>query len=1087
MQVEVEYFRLSRQQERLWLLQRDTSAYRSQCALLIEGDLKEEDLREALRTVIDRHEILRTAFHGRPGLELPFQIMVESGTPFWQYSDLSNSRPPEQEAKIDEIFHQEGQLSFDYEQASLLRLHLLTLSSSRHVLIMSLPSLCADKQTVSNLIKEISLCYSPLSQAGEVTVEPQQYADFSEWENELLESEDAEIGKEFWRTQDFSAGSTMSLPFEVRPVTASRFEPECISAVIGPDVAVLLEPVASKYQTSVANLLLACWQTLMWRLTGQPEITIGNLCDGRKHEELDGALGLFAKWLPIRCCFEAGIQFSDVLRQITQATQDAEEWQEYFTWEQNGPVPQKGPESPFFSVAFEYEEDQRNHRAGGLTFSPYKQHVCFDRFKVKLCCTAQDGALLTEFYYDSGSITAGAVSSLIGQFTRLLESVLSNPQEIIDELEILNADERRKLLVQFNQTKKEYSLSSGVHELFEAQATGIPDQPAVVFEGKQLSYGELNARANQLAHYLIRLGVGPDVLVALCVERSLEMVVGMLGILKAGGAYVPLDMAQPKERLGYMLEEARVQVVITRQGLASELAGTGARVVCLDTEQPEIAREKTDNIDRLTTGANLAYVIFTSGSTGKPKGVGVEHRQLVNYVEAIKSRLGFTTGESYAIVSTFAADLGHTMTFPSLCFGGYLHIISQDMARDSAALASYFESQPIDNLKIVPSHLDALLSASDSHYALPRKRLILGGEAMSQALLERVRNSAPDCEIYNHYGPTETTVGVISHHLIVDTAKEFTAAAPLGRPIPNTEAYVLDSRQRLTPVGVVGELYIGGAGVSRGYLNQPKLTAEKFVPNPFGTEPGARLYKTGDLACYRPDGLLDFRGRADNQVKFNGFRVELDEITGALVQHPQVRKSVVVVRPDKNGSDVIVAYYVSRLKLDPSALREHLGKSIIEETLPNVYVHMKKLPLNLNGKINYAALPTLEEIKDRFTENHVAPRTPAEKRLADIYCEVLAVERVGVNDNFFELGGHSLLAIRVMSRIREAFGINLPFQLFFQQPTVAGLAVVVTQLQLDQEDNSELASMLEEFKHLSENESRETTSNRVGPGGCESA
>ncbi len=1074
MQVQLEYFRLSRQQERLWLLQRDSSAFRSQCALLIEGDLKEEVLREALRRVIERHEILRTAFHRRPGLELPLQIMVESGPPSWRHSDLSNFGRPEQEARIDEIFHHEGRLGFDFEQGKLLRLHLLTLSRQRHVLMMTLPSLCADKQTLKNIIDEISRCYSPLSQVGELPLEPQQYADFSEWENELLEGQDAEIGKEFWRTQDFSAGSTMSLPFEVRPLTESRFEPECIRATIGRDLTAQIESVASQYRTSAGNLLLACWQTLMWRLTGHSEIVIGNLCDGRKHEELDGALGLFAKWLPIRCRFEAGIQFSEVLRQITQATRDAEEWREYFTWEQNGPGPQKDSESPFFSVAFEYEQKQRNHRAGALTFSPYKQHVCFDRFKVKLCCSVQDDALLTEFFYDSGSITAEATSGLIGQFTRLLENVLSNPQEIIDELELLSADERRQLLVQFNQTKKEYSLSSGVHELFEAQAARFPDQPAVVFEGRQLSYGELNLRANQLAHYLIRLGVGPEVLVALCVERSLEMVIGMLGILKAGGAYVPLDMAQPKERTGYMLAEARVQVVITRQGLAGELPETCAQVVCLDTEQPEIAREKTDNIERLTTGANLAYVIFTSGSTGKPKGVGVEHRQLVNYVDAIKSRLGFTAGESYAIVSTFAADLGHTMTFPSLCFGGCLHIISQDMARDSAALSSYFESQPIDNLKIVPSHLDALLSASASNYALPRKRLILGGEAMGQTLFKRVRSFAPGCEIHNHYGPTETTVGVISHHLIGDATEEFIAAAPLGRPIPNTEAYVLDSRQRLTPVGVVGELYIGGAGVSRGYLNQPQLTAEKFVPNPFGTEQGARLYKTGDLACYRPDGLLDFRGRADNQVKFNGFRVELDEITGALVQHPQVRKSVVVVRPDKNGSDVIVAYYVSRLKLDPSALREHLGKSIIEETLPNVYVHMKKLPLNLNGKINYGALPTLEEIKERFTENHVAPRTPAEISLAEIYCQVLGVERVGINDNFFELGGHSLLAIRVMSRIREAFGINLPFQLFFQEPTIAGLAVVITQMQLDEEDPSEFASMIEELSHLSSNESRET-------------
>jgi amino acid adenylation domain-containing protein len=1073
MQLQIEGFRLSRQQERLWLLQRDTPAYRSQCAILIEGSLNEVALRESIRRVIDRHEILRTAFHSRTGLELPLQIVVDSSSPSWQHSDISNSSTQEQEATIEEIFHQEGRLGFDFEQDRLLRLHLLTLSSRRHVLIMTMPSLCADKTTIRILVDEISRCYAPLVQDEGLSDAPQQYADFSEWENELLEDHDAEIGKEFWLQQDYAAGSTMSLPFEFRSATESKFNPECIKSTIDADWVALIGAVARKYQTSSANVLLACWQTLMWRLTGLSEITVGNLCDGRKHDDLNGAFGLFAKLLPIRCSFREGLQFSEILERITQTTEIAEDWLEYFTWERNAAVARNGGEPPFFSIGFEYDEAARTFFAGDLTFAIYKQYVCFDRFKVKLCCSEQDDALLTEFYYDSESVTAGAIECLMGQFTKLLESAVSNPETAIDELEVVSDRERLKLIAQFNEPKKEDSLSSCIHELFEEQAARTPGETAILFEDQHLTYRELNARANQLGHYLISLGVGPEVLVALCLERSLEMVVGMLGILKAGGAYVPLDMAQPKERLRYMLDEAQVQVVITQRGFEGALPDTGARIVYLDTEQANIAREETDNFEAHTTAANLAYVIFTSGSTGRPKGIGVEHRQLTNYVEAIKSRFGFAAGESYAIVSTFAADLGHTMTFPSLCLGGALHIISQALARDSAALSSYVERYPIDNLKIVPSHLEALISGADFRHALPRKRLVLGGEATSQALLEKVRNLAPGCEIYNHYGPTETTVGVVTHHLTAQPGKAFSNGVPLGRPVPNTEVYLLDSRQRLTPAGIVGELYISGAQVSRGYLNHPELTADKFVPNPFGTEPGARMYKTGDLACHRPDGLIDFRGRADNQVKFHGFRVELDEITRALVQHPQVRNGIVMLRPDRNGNDLIVAYYVSRQKLDQSALREHLARSIIEETLPNVYVHMKKLPLNLNGKINYGALPALEEIKERPAETYVAPRTPSENSIAEIYCEILGVERVSVNDNFFELGGHSLLAIRVMSRIREVFGINLPFETFFQNPTIAGLALVVTQLQLDDEDENDFASMLEELNHLSGNETRE--------------
>ncbi|HEX6047362.1 MAG TPA: amino acid adenylation domain-containing protein [Pyrinomonadaceae bacterium] len=1065
MQLQVEGFRLSRQQERLWLLQRDTPAYRSQCAILIEGSLEEAALREAFRRVIDRHEILRTAFRCPPGLELPLQTLVDSGSPSWHHTDVSDCSTQEQEARIDEIFDHEGQFGFDFEHDKLLRLHLLTLSSRRHVLIVTLPSLCADRKTISSLVDEISRCYAPLVHGDVLSDEPQQYADFSEWENELLEDPDAEAGKEFWRQHDYASGFTTSLPFEFRSLTESRFKPECIKSTIGAGLAGRIASVAIKYQTSSANVLLACWQTLMWRLTGLPEIVAGNLCDGRKNDELNGAFGLFAKFLPIRCSFKEGLPFDALLERITQATQTAEDWQEYFTWEHNAGTARSCKE-PAFSIAFEYEEPHRTCSAADLTFSIYKQYVCFDRFKVKLCCVEQDDALLTEFYYDSGAVTAEAIKYLVGQFTTLLESVVSNPEASIDELEVVSDSERRKLITEFNQPKREGSLSACIHELFEAQTARTPDETAVVFEDERLSYRELNARANQLAHYLVGLGVGREVLVALCVERSSELVVGMLAILKAGAAYVPLDMAQPKERLRYMLEDARLQVVITRSELAGELPETGARVVYLDTEQEKIAGEQTDNIDSLTTGANLAYVIFTSGSTGRPKGVGVEHRQLANYVEAISSRFGFAAGESYAIVSTFAADLGHTMTFPSLCLGGALHIISQALARDPAALSSYFEQHAIDNLKIVPSHLDALMSGASSSYALPYKRLVLGGESTNEALLEKVRNAAPGCDIYNHYGPTETTVGVITHDLTVEPGEVVSNFVPLGRPIPNTEIYLLDSRQCLAPVGAIAELYIGGDGVTRGYLNHPELTADRFVPNPFGVEPGARLYKTGDLACYRPHGLIDFRGRSDNQVKFHGFRVELDEITRALVQHPQVRKSVVVVRGDRNGNDLIVAYYVSRQKLDSSELREHLAKSIIEETLPNVYVHMKKLPLTLNGKINYDALPTLEEIKERFDQAHVAPRTPAEQSIADIYCEILGVERVSVNDNFFELGGHSLLAIRVMSRIHEVFGVNLPFQTFFQKPTIAGLAVVVTQLQLDEQDESDFASMLEELNHL---------------------
>jgi len=549
------------------------------------------------------------------------------------------------------------------------------------------------------------------------------------------------------------------------------------------------------------------------------------------------------------------------------------------------------------------------------------------------------------------------------------------------------------------------ALNSCLHELIEAQAQRTPDAPAVVFEAQRLTYRELERRANLLAHHLVALGVGPDTTVGLHVERSLELIVGILGILKAGGAYVPIDTSYPAERVAFMVSDSGAKVVLTKEfDWQAERAAHAAPAV-----KPH----------------HLAYVIYTSGSTGKPKGVCIEHRNIVNYVLGVIERLRLEPGMSYATVSTIAADLGNTVIFPALVTGGCLHVISQERAENGGLLAEYFEREKIDVLKIVPSHFAAL----SPERVMPRRRLILGGEASRLDWIERLRalapRIAPDCEIYNHYGPTETTVGVLTYHVGQAPLPNGRGTLPLGKPLPGIRVELID-----------GEICIGGAGVARGYLNRPELTAEKFAGG---------VYRTGDRGRELPDGNLEFRGRVDHQVKVNGYRVELGEIEGVLRAHPDVREAAVLV---KHVSHLVA--YVAPYTMDPAGLREHLAAHLPRYMVPSTFMLVERLPLTPNGKVDRQALAELPLQKERVV---AAPRTDTEKALAAIWSELLQVESVGVNDDVFDLGAHSLMAMKALTQIRDAFDVSLSLRNLFEHPTIAGLAEAVEALSLTKPRN----------------------------------
>ena len=580
-----------------------------------------------------------------------------------------------------------------------------------------------------------------------------------------------------------------------------------------------------------------------------------------------------------------------------------------------------------------------------------------------------------------------------------------------------------------------------LHQLIEEQARRTPDRVALRFEQQSLTYGELERRANRLAQHLGRLGVGPDGLVGLFVERSLEMVVGILGVLKAGAAYVPMDTSYPQERLAFMLSDAGVKLLLTQGSLLAKLPAGAAQAVRMD-EFDWNGPEGQAQSDVRVRPENLAYVIYTSGSTGRPKGVCIEHRNIVNYVLGIVERLQLEPGMNHATVSTIAADLGNTVIFPALATGGCLHVISQERAESQAMLSDYLSREKIDVLKIVPSHLAALQSGRNPEQVMPASRLILGGESSRLDWIERLRALSPECEIYNHYGPTETTVGVLTYHVGTQLPSTRSGTLPLGRPLPNSRIHLLDVEGRPVPRGDKGELCIGGCGVARGYLNRHDLTAEKFVADPFSPDPRARLYRTGDLARCLPDGNIEFCGRIDHQVKLHGYRVELGEIEEALREHGGVQDAVVLLREDESGDKQVVAYVTSRQTLTPATLREHLKARLPQYMVPSAFVLMERLPLTSNGKIDRQGLAAFS-FEKAPARDFILPHTETEKALALIWTRLLKVENIGINDDVFDLGAHSLQAMKALTQIRDVFEVSLSLRNLFEHPTVAGLAGII--------------------------------------------
>jgi len=1033
----VEGFRLSPQQRRLWSLQQDATldglAFGSHVVLLLEGELRSEALRDALQKVCARHESLRSTFRRVPGVVMPVLSVDDGLTPSWRMVDLSGTNGREQVALDEELLALERRSRFDLEAGPLVHATLFLLSPGRHLLSVSLPALCADLRTLGNLSAELSKCYSEVVAGSEIEGEPFPYIQFAEWQNSLWEEGDAAEGTEYWKRLDLSAASAVLPCQNIRQRVGSNISGELksVKLMLAPDYTARAAALAKKYETTRATVLLSAWQTLIWRLT-QESAVIGNVCDGRPYELLHDAFGLFARVLPVWCQFSDGLRFGEVIAQIDSCQRETEEWQDYFDWDQAAEGALR-----YFSFGYEYAELPLARREGGLQISVYRQYCYSERFDLKLSCAVTGAALELEFQYDSALFREDDVRHLAGQFQTLLDVALANPEALVEELEIVSVAERQQVLFEWNKTKRDYRQHQCLHQLFEQQVERTPDALAAVFQDQRLTFAELNRRANQLARHLQTQGVGPETPVGLCVLSSLEMLVGVLGILKAGGAYLPLDPRNPHQRLNQVLKDAGVSVVLTQEHLSTGRFEAATQLIRLDTDWETIAAESVENPGSPPAADNLAYIIYTSGSTGQPAGVMIQHLSVVNLAAALQEEIYAGLGSALKVgLSAPLAFDASVKQLLQLCSGHALYLLPEELRLDAVRALAYLDEQALDVLDCTPAQLKLLLAAGLNKYARSGPRMMLvGGEALDESLWSRLAEDQRT-RFYNVYGPTECTVDAT--WVPVTSPPE---RPTIGRPIPNTEVYILD--KDLEPVGIdlTGELYIGGSGVARGYLNWPERTAERFVPDGLSGKAGARLYRTGDLGRYSRDGSINFIGRNDSQVKVRGHRIETGEIEAVLRQHEKVREAVVMVREGPSADVRLVGYVVAEGSepVEVGELRQLLNEQLPDYMSPSFLVVIDELPLTRNGKIDRRALPAPEAVRTP-DEHYVAPRNEIEEAITRVWQEVLGVERIGVDDNFFDAGGHSLLMVQVHNKLSAAFGKDVSIVEMFARPTISALA-----------------------------------------------
>jgi amino acid adenylation domain-containing protein len=1053
---EAVFFPASFGQQRFWFIDQlapGRATYNMPSALRIRGELSVEVLERTLQELTRRHETLRTRFvavGGQAQQVIEGEVKVE--LPVMDLTGIVEEEKREAEAMRQAL--EEAQLPFDLQQTPLFRAKLLRLGGLNHVLLFTMHHIISDAWSIGILVGEVSVLYSAFS-AGRPSPLPElpiQYADYSVWQRECLESGMLEQQLAYWK-QQMAGSNLLKLPTDrPRPATQSQKGATC-NFVIAANLTQKLKQLAEQQGATLFMVLLAAFQALLSRYSGQHDIAVGTPIAGRSNSATEKLIGFFVNTLALRVDLSGAPSFTELLQRTKKVTLGAYAHQDV-PFEKLVEV--LSPErdlsgSPLFQVMFVmWNTPWSELELGEAKLQPLSIDRGTSRFDLTMILDVGAGQgeeeLRGSLEYSTDLFDAATITRMIDHYSILLRGIISDPQKPVDSLEILSSEERRMLIKTFNATAAAIPEQT-ITRLFEEQVDRTPNAMSVRCGEDSLTYIELDQRANQLAHYLKQMGVGPEIKVGICLNRSLDMLVALLGILKSGGAYVPLDPAYPAKRLDYMLEDAQIPILLTQVSLRDNLPAAMAQIVSMDEDWTDISTNPVDRVESHLDSSNLAYVIYTSGSTGQPKGVGVTHKGMVNYVNWASRVYKMNQGSGSPVYSSLAFDLTVTSIYPALVTGGTLEIFSQTAGMEE--LAQRLEARDYSLLKLTPSHLRmlSLLFEKSERGQRGARALIIGGEALRYSDLERWRRPGSRTRLINEYGPTETVVG----SSIYEVEDEHQSGdVPVGKPIANTEIYVLAPDMETRALGLPGKLYIGGAGLARGYVNRPDFTAERFIPNPYG-EPGARMYDTGDVARWRGDGNLEYLGRNDEQVKIRGYRVELGEIEAALEKQPGVAQSVVLAREDQPGEKRLVAYYTCREesaasdgKSGAEQLRRHLSAILPEYMVPSAYVQLESLPLTANGKLDRKALPSPEG-GAAGVRGYEAPVGEIETALAAIWAELLKVKRVGRHDNFFALGGHSLLDMQMRVMIRKQFHYDLPLAELFHHPCIAELAKLLEQ------------------------------------------
>ncbi len=1070
---------LSFAQQRWWFLNQwaPGTADHLSLVLRLRGALNRDALERAITALLERHEVLRTGYILVNGS--PLQVISPTASARLADVDLTQVSGTTREAELLTLVEQEFRKPFDLSADPILRTTLVRLADDDHALVLVMHHIGSDGWARGILLRELQAFYNAFVSGTrpDLPALPAQYADYALWQRDRMASGGLDEQFAFWRKQLAGAPSILELPTDrPRPSTQDLRQGVHIHTV-SRDLLDRLEMLSQQENATLFMTLLAAYEVLLYRYSGQEDLVVGSPVAGRGQADVEGLIGCFINMVVFRNRVSPEETFRSLLARVRDTAFAAQDNQDV-PFERLVEEFEHGRDmsrAPVFQVVFALENLLAKPNFSNLSVDLREEETRTAFHDLSLFIAPHENGLRVRFEYRQDLFNADTIERMAGHFENLLAAIAANPDHSLASMPMLGEGERRQLLHGWNETR-DFPLSVCIHQLFEEQAKRVPQNVALVCDGQAMSYAELNARSNQLARYLSRMGVAPDVLVGLCVERTLEMVVGILGILKAGGAYLPLDPRYPKDRLAFMVDDAKPPVVLTQYEQKESLPDVAGQVIALDADWAEIEREDASALPCPATPENLAYVIYTSGSTGRPKGCQITHANVVRLFSATQHWYGFDEHDVWTMFHSYAFDFSVWELWGALIYGGKMVVVPYLVSRSPEDFYRLLETEKVTVLNQTPSSFRQLMHAEEmlgGKRNLALRYVIFGGEALEMQSLrpwfERHGDQKP--RLVNMYGITETTVHVTYRPLsLADTA----GGSVIGCPIPDLQVYLLDRYLQPAPIGVPGEMFVGGAGVARGYLNRPELNAERFIPDPFRHEEGRRLYKSGDSARRLANGDIEYLGRIDQQVKIRGFRIELGEIETVLAKFPAVRESVVVVSTDKSGEKRLIAYVVPQKgqTINSSELHGFLKDRLPEYMVPAAFVKLERMPLTSNGKIDRRALPDADLSRHDEQQSYIAPRTPLEEEVAAAWQEVLGTERTGINDNFFEIGGHSLLATRVIMLLRSKLGLNLSLRMLFENPTVAGMAAALMQTLVDQAEESAVVEMVSEVESLSDEAAR---------------